>query len=117
MLVAYEFFDALPIRILQVIQVFPIFQMTLVLINIETRDSLVRGFGGHKYRRNWRAKVNLDETTAPPLSFRHVLKPRPPKIAYILGRSSLEFRNLPDGSSLEVSFKRITYEREVSFSN
>ena len=49
-------------------------------------------------------------------SFRRVLKPCPSKIAHILGRSSLKFQNLRDGSSLEVSFKRF-YELEVFFSN
>ena len=51
MLVSHEFFDALPIRVLQVIQLFPIFQMRFVLIYLENRYSLARGFGSHKYRR------------------------------------------------------------------
>ena len=37
MLVAHEFFDALPIRILQVIQVFRIYQMGFVLTYLEDR--------------------------------------------------------------------------------
>jgi NADH dehydrogenase [ubiquinone] 1 alpha subcomplex assembly factor 7 len=52
---------------------------------------------------NIRAKVNSDETTAPPLSFRRALEPGPSILARELGRSSVRFRNLPDGSSLEVS--------------
>ena len=55
--------------------------------------------------------------TQRPSSFRHVLKPRPSDLAHILGRSSFKFQNLRDRSSLEVSFKRITNEREVFFSN
>ena len=69
MLVAHKFLDALPIRVLQVIQLFPIFQMRFVLIYLENRQSLARGFasGSHKYRRKIAAPKLIQMKPQPPL--------------------------------------------------
>ena len=50
MFVAHQFFDSLPVHVLQVIQVLRIFWTRFVLIYLENWYSLARGVGGHKYR-------------------------------------------------------------------
>lgn len=62
---------------------------------------------------NSQTKVNPDETTGSPLSFRRVLAPRPSAISHVLGHSSLRFKNLPVGSSLEVSPTSFKIARKV----
>ena len=57
-------------------------------------------------------QTKSDETTGP-LSFRRVLAPRPSAISHVLGHSSLRFKNLPVGSSLEVSPTSFKIARKV----
>ena len=54
-----------------------------------------------------------DVASAFPYSFRFVLENRPSAIAQVLGHSSLRFKDLPIGSSLEVSPKAFKTARRV----
>ena len=107
MLVAHKFFNALPIRVLQVIHSSFHHLSNEVCANLH-RKPVQPGarFGRHKTEENSPAKDNPQ----PPSYYRRVLKPRPSNLAHVLGRSSLKFQNLRKRSSLEVSltFFKIT---------
>ncbi|KIM40573.1 hypothetical protein M413DRAFT_164154 [Hebeloma cylindrosporum] len=79
MLVAHEFFDALPIHILQKTDT-GAWHEVLVASNTE---------------ENGQAEVTSNETAGRPLSFRRVLAPRPSAVSHVLGHSSLRFKDLP----------------------
>ena len=83
--------------------------MRFVLIYVENPYSLVRGFGSHKTAE---PKI-IQMKPQRPSSFRRVLKPCPFNLAHILGRSSLNFQNLRDESSLEVSPASFKITRKI----
>ncbi|KAF8968058.1 S-adenosyl-L-methionine-dependent methyltransferase [Flammula alnicola] len=107
MLVAHEFFDALPIHILQVY--FPgilaaicsnfaqqkaetgQWHEVLVASNIDQETTSNDDSNGS----------NETEKATPAPSFRRVLAPQPSAISTVLGHSSPRFQELPAGSSLE----------------
>ena len=83
--------------------------MRFVLIYVENPYSLVRGFGSHKTAEPKIIQMKQQR----PSSFRRVLKPRPYNLAHILGRSSFNFQNLRDESSLEVSPASFKITRKI----
>ena len=83
--------------------------MRFVLIYVENPYSLVRGFGSHKTAE---PKI-IQMKPQRPSSFRRVLKLCPFNLAHILGRSSLNFQNLRDESSLEVSPASFKITRKI----
>ncbi|KAF9048562.1 S-adenosyl-L-methionine-dependent methyltransferase [Panaeolus papilionaceus] len=93
MLIAHEFFDALPIHVLQKTE--KGWNEVLVAPNSEHKQSSPDPESSNK--------PDTPTMTEPDVSFRRVLSPEPSAISTVLGHSSPRFQTLPNGSYLEVS--------------
>ncbi|KAF8150719.1 DUF185-domain-containing protein [Crassisporium funariophilum] len=91
MLVAHEFFDALPIHIIQKMETG--WHEVLVASNTEPQPDVEQKL----------EESNNPQNSIPTSQFRRVLAPNPSPASTLLGFSSSRFQDLPVGSSLEVS--------------
>ncbi|PPQ69180.1 hypothetical protein CVT24_000028 [Panaeolus cyanescens] len=92
MLVAHEFFDALPIHVLQ--KTAKGWNEVLIASNTEPESSTSSENS---------EKPETPVSAEPTFSFRRVLSPEPSAVSTVLGNSSPRFQALPEGSYLEVS--------------
>ncbi|TFK74089.1 DUF185-domain-containing protein, partial [Pluteus cervinus] len=98
MLIAHEFFDALPIHLLQKSQQ-------------GWHEVLV---ASQEYAAQQQANSTSTSTT-PKYPFHRVLTPTPTPISSILGSSSPRFQTIPEGGQLEVSPFAFRMARQVGF--
>lgn len=102
MLVAHEFFDALPIHMVQV--------CSAIQIRLRSLTRLEQKADTGQWREVLVTSNTLDKSTGeesvPPIpftTFRYVLSPTATPVSTVLGHSSPRFNELPAGSMLEVS--------------
>ncbi|KAL0567551.1 hypothetical protein V5O48_014437 [Marasmius crinis-equi] len=95
MLIAHEFFDALPFHVLKRTE--EGWHEVLIASNSSTTPDT-------ESTTSPETEPTSSESSAPPYQrFKHVLTPAPTAISTVLGNSSPRFRSLPVGSFLEVS--------------